>query len=40
MRKTVEVRIADVERKMIVRPAADVLDGLVGPHARARAGRN
>jgi DNA invertase Pin-like site-specific DNA recombinase len=34
MRKTVEARIAEVERKMIVRPTAEVLDGLVGPDAR------
>ncbi|MEH6377060.1 recombinase family protein [Streptomyces sp. KLMMK] len=34
MRKTVEARIAAVESKMIVRPAADVLQGLVGPDAR------
>ncbi|MFF1515253.1 recombinase family protein [Streptomyces sp. NPDC058305] len=34
MRKTVEARIAEVERKMIVRPTAEVLDGLAGPHAR------
>ncbi|WP_329019175.1 recombinase family protein [Streptomyces sp. NBC_00690] len=34
MRKTVEARIAEVERKMIVRPVTEVLDGLVGPHAR------
>ncbi|MFE3248467.1 recombinase family protein [Streptomyces sp. NPDC059209] len=34
MRKTVEARIADVERKMIVRPTAEVLDGLVGADAR------
>ncbi|MGW2597355.1 hypothetical protein [Streptomyces klenkii] len=34
MRKKVEARIAEVERKMIVRPAADVLKGLVGPDAR------
>ncbi|MFF4828385.1 hypothetical protein ACFY20_36525 [Streptomyces sp. NPDC001312] len=36
MRKTVESRIAEIGRKMIVRPTAEVLDGLVGPHARAR----
>ncbi|HET6356583.1 recombinase family protein [Streptomyces sp.] len=34
MRRTVEARIAEIERKMIVRPTAEVLDGLVGPHAR------
>ncbi|MFI6286466.1 recombinase family protein [Streptomyces sp. NPDC051018] len=34
MRKTVEARIAEVEQKMIVRPVTEVLDGLVGPHAR------
>ncbi|WP_432043825.1 recombinase family protein [Streptomyces cadmiisoli] len=36
MRKTVEARIAEIERTMIVRPTTEVLDGLVGPHARAR----
>lgn len=35
MRKIVEVRIAEIERKMIVRPTTEVLEGLVGPHARA-----
>ncbi|MGW2767567.1 hypothetical protein [Streptomyces sp. NPDC001275] len=36
MRKTVESRVAEIGRKMIVRPTTEVLDGLVGPHARAR----
>ncbi|WP_060906922.1 recombinase family protein [Streptomyces scabiei] len=35
MRKIVEVRIAEIERKMIVRPTTEVLEGLVGSHARA-----
>ncbi|MFD9212132.1 recombinase family protein [Streptomyces sp. NPDC059544] len=35
MRKLVEARIAEIERKMIVRPTTEVLEGLVGPHARA-----
>lgn len=34
MRKTVEARIAEVERKMIVRPTTEVLEGLVGANAR------
>ncbi|MFI0215510.1 hypothetical protein [Streptomyces lydicus] len=34
MRKTVEARIAEAERKMIVRPTTEVLDGLTGPKAR------
>ena len=34
MRKTVEERISKVERKLVVRPAVEVLRGLVGPHAR------
>ncbi|WP_227025729.1 hypothetical protein [Streptomyces fodineus] len=34
IRKTVEARIAEIERKMIVRPTTEALDGLVGPHAR------
>ncbi|MEU6993592.1 hypothetical protein ABZ953_23425 [Streptomyces sp. NPDC046465] len=34
MRKTVEARIAEVQRKMIVRPTTEVLDGLVGANAR------
>ncbi|MFI8876469.1 recombinase family protein [Streptomyces sp. NPDC055243] len=34
MRKTVEARIAEVERKMIVRPTTEVLEGLVGSNAR------
>ncbi|MGW2392150.1 recombinase family protein [Streptomyces lydicamycinicus] len=34
MRKTVEARIAEVERKRVVRPTAEVLQGLVGSAAR------
>ncbi len=34
MRKTVESRIAEVKRKMVVRPTAKVLQGLVGSKAR------
>lgn len=34
MRKKVDDRIAMVERKVVVRPTAEVLDGLVGPEAR------
>ncbi|MFH9865158.1 hypothetical protein ACH4NT_03460 [Streptomyces lydicus] len=34
MRKTVEARIAEVERKVIVRPTTEVLDGLTAPNAR------
>ncbi|SHL61159.1 recombinase family protein [Streptomyces yunnanensis] len=34
MRKTVEERIAKIERKLVVRPTAEVLRGLVGPKAR------
>ncbi|WP_328673398.1 recombinase family protein [Streptomyces sp. NBC_00322] len=34
MRKTVEERISKVERKLVVRPAVEVLRGLVGPEAR------
>ncbi|MEU8516180.1 recombinase family protein [Kitasatospora sp. NPDC048722] len=33
MRKTVEDRIAAVQKKLIIRPAVEVLEGLVGPHA-------
>jgi site-specific DNA recombinase len=36
MRKAVEKRIKKVEAKTIVRPAAEVLEGLTGPDARAR----
>ncbi|MFI8883068.1 recombinase family protein [Streptomyces sp. NPDC053813] len=36
MRKTIEVRIAEVERKMIARPAVEVLEGIGGPSARER----
>jgi DNA invertase Pin-like site-specific DNA recombinase len=35
MRKTVEARIQALQQKMIVRPTAEVLDGLAGPDARA-----
>jgi site-specific DNA recombinase len=35
MRKTVESRIKRIEAKTIVRPAAEVLEGLPGPDARA-----
>ncbi|MEU5129994.1 recombinase family protein [Streptomyces mobaraensis] len=35
MRKRVEARIAEIERKMIVRPTAEVLQGLAGANARA-----
>jgi hypothetical protein len=34
MRKTVEDRIGRIEAKTIVRPAAEILDGMTGPHAR------
>ncbi|MET7618365.1 recombinase family protein [Streptomyces sp. NPDC005408] len=34
MRRTVEERISKVERKLVVRPAVEVLRGLVGPDAR------
>lgn len=34
MRKTVEDRITGVQKKLIVRPAVEVLEGLVGPDAR------
>ncbi|MFF3245768.1 recombinase family protein [Streptomyces sp. NPDC002870] len=33
MKKTVEERIAKIERKLVVRPAVEVLRGLVGPNA-------
>ncbi|MEU9009568.1 hypothetical protein AB0D12_07250 [Streptomyces sp. NPDC048479] len=33
MKKTVEERIAKIERKLVVRPTAEVLRGLVGPNA-------
>lgn len=36
MRRTVEERISKVRRKTVVRPTADVLEGLVGDHARER----
>ncbi|WP_240361161.1 MULTISPECIES: recombinase family protein [unclassified Streptomyces] len=34
MRKTVEDRIAQIRRKLVVRPAVEVLEGLEGPSAR------
>jgi hypothetical protein len=34
MRKTVEDRITQIRRKLVVRPAVEVLEGLVGPNAR------
>ncbi|MGW3663964.1 recombinase family protein [Streptomyces sp. NPDC005141] len=34
MKKTVEARISKVEKKLVVRPAAEVLHGLIGPDAR------
>ncbi|MCT9007133.1 recombinase family protein [Streptomyces rhizosphaerihabitans] len=34
MRKTVEDRVARIRRKLVVRPAVEVLEGLVGPNAR------
>ncbi|WTI72517.1 recombinase family protein [Streptomyces sp. NBC_00728] len=34
MRKTVEDRVAQIRRKLVVRPAVEVLEGLVGPNAR------
>ncbi|MDJ0342510.1 recombinase family protein [Streptomyces sp. PH10-H1] len=39
MRKVVEDRIAKRERKTVVRPALEVLEGLVGPHARESWGK-
>ncbi|TQF02402.1 recombinase family protein [Kitasatospora acidiphila] len=33
MRKTVEDRIAALQKKLIVRPVVEVLEGLIGPHA-------
>ncbi|ELP68399.1 recombinase family protein [Streptomyces turgidiscabies] len=35
MRKTVEDRIAQIRRKLVVRPAVEVLEGLVGTNARS-----
>jgi hypothetical protein len=36
MRKTVEDRIRKVQAKTIIRPAAEVLEGMTGPDARKR----
>jgi site-specific DNA recombinase len=35
MRRVVEERVKKLQRKTVVRPAAEVLDGMVGPGARA-----
>ena len=35
MRKTIETRIKKIEAKTIIRPAAEVLEGITGPHARS-----
>ena len=35
MRKTVEARIDKIQAKTVVRPTAEILRGVTGPHARA-----